>query len=85
MRIEALNATLVKYYEATQGNNYEILTNVDASVEVHIGCIRIVFVNKFVGDVMVSSSFTCTFGGLLYKCSKSKLKRIVCFSHFYTI
>lgn len=48
-----LTTKLVIYDDATKGDNYAVLTNVDTSVEVDIGCIRLVFLNKFVGDILV--------------------------------
>ncbi|VDI65829.1 vacuolar protein sorting-associated protein 13A/C, partial [Mytilus galloprovincialis] len=47
-----LTTKLVIYDDATKGDNYAVLTNVDTSVEVDIGCIRLVFLNKFVGDIL---------------------------------
>ncbi|XP_052084958.1 intermembrane lipid transfer protein VPS13A-like isoform X11 [Mytilus californianus] len=49
---KVLNTKLVIYDDATKGDNYAVLTNVDTSVEVDIGCIRLVFLNKFVGDIL---------------------------------
>ena len=51
---KVLNTKLIIYDDATKGDNYGILTNVDTSVEVDIGCIRLIFLNKFVSDILVS-------------------------------
>lgn len=56
---KVLNTKLMIYDDATKGDNYAILTNVDTSVEVDIGCIRLVFLNKFVGDVLVGIYSEC--------------------------
>jgi hypothetical protein len=40
---KVLNTKLIIYDDATKGDNYGILTNVDTSVEVDIGCIRLIF------------------------------------------
>ena len=49
---KVLNTKLIIYDDATKGDNYGILTNVDTSVEVDIGCIRLIFLNKFVSDIL---------------------------------
>ncbi|CAG2221758.1 VPS13A_C [Mytilus edulis] len=51
-RRKILTTKLVIYDDATKETIKPVLTNVDTSVEVDIGCIRLVFLNKFVGDIL---------------------------------
>ena len=42
------------YGEATEGEHYLDMERVDTSISLSFGCARIVFLNKFVTDVLVS-------------------------------
>nr|KAG5695914.1 hypothetical protein BaRGS_017352 [Batillaria attramentaria] len=49
---EVLKADVVVYNGGTEGEKYADMKCVDTSVSTEIGCIKIVFVNKFVNDLL---------------------------------
>ena len=51
---EVLNMKIVIYNGATEGENYSNMECVDTSVMLYLGCIRVVFLNKFVNGILVS-------------------------------
>lgn len=51
-----LTLDLAIYNNATEGEKYADMSCMDTSVNVTLGCIRLVFVNKFVNDLLVSIS-----------------------------
>lgn len=63
---EILNARCEIYDDATRGEKYSVLTNVDARVEIHIGCIKLIFVNTFFNDILVSFFFFLPMGLVAY-------------------
>lgn len=54
MDAEAWDANVKVYGEATEGHNYLDMNRVNTSVALTFGCARIVFLNKFIKDVLVS-------------------------------
>ena len=48
-----LQVALVIYNGATDGDKYSDMSCVDTSVDVTLGCIRLVFLNKFVQSLLV--------------------------------
>ena len=60
-----LKADVVVYNEGTEGEKYADMSCVDTSVHLEIGCIKVVFVNKFVNALLVSWIYVCLFLPLL--------------------
>lgn len=58
MDAEAWDAKVKVYGEATEGHNYLDMNRVNTSVALTFGCARIVFLNKFIMDVLVSCEFS---------------------------
>ena len=56
-----LKADVVVYDGGTEGDKYADMSCVDTSVDVEIGCIKVVFVNKFVTALLVGSAPVCVF------------------------
>lgn len=50
---------MVNYVDATDGDAYTDMDIVDTSVTLTVGCIQVIFVNKFVSSILVS---VLTFG-----------------------
>ena len=46
---------IVAYNDATEGENYKKMDIVDTSISLDTGTMKIVFLNKFVMDLLVSS------------------------------
>jgi vacuolar protein sorting-associated protein 13A/C len=51
---EVLKLDVTVYNGGTAGDKYGDMACVDTSVAVSLGCIRVVFLNKFVTDLLVS-------------------------------
>ncbi|XP_044135757.1 vacuolar protein sorting-associated protein 13C isoform X2 [Bufo gargarizans] len=49
---EVFNFNLILYPDATQGDSYKDVSKVDGKVSLRVGCMRIVFLNKFLASVM---------------------------------
>ena len=47
---------MINYTDATEGDAYLDMTKVDTSVSLTVGCIQVVFLNKFVSSILVRSS-----------------------------
>lgn len=45
---------MVNYVDATDGDAYTDMGIVDTSVTLTVGCIQVIFVNKFVSSILVS-------------------------------
>ncbi|KAM4036143.1 intermembrane lipid transfer protein VPS13C isoform 3-T3 [Anomaloglossus baeobatrachus] len=52
MEDEVFNFNLTLYLDATQGDSYKDVSKVDGKVSLRVGCIRIVFLNKFLTSLM---------------------------------
>lgn len=52
MEDEVFNFSLTLYPDATQGDSYKDVSKVDGKVSLRVGCIRIVFLNKFLASLM---------------------------------
>ncbi|KAM3927460.1 intermembrane lipid transfer protein VPS13C isoform 2-T2 [Leptodactylus fuscus] len=52
MEDEVFNFNLTLYPDATQGDSYKDVSKVDGKVSLKVGCIRIVFLNKFLVSLM---------------------------------
>ncbi|XP_066448424.1 intermembrane lipid transfer protein VPS13C isoform X2 [Eleutherodactylus coqui] len=52
MEDEVFNFNLTLYPDATQGDSYKDVSKVDGKVSLKVGCIRIVFLNKFLASLM---------------------------------
>lgn len=46
---------MVNYVDATDGDAYTDMQIVDTSVTLTVGCIQVIFVNKFVSSILVSA------------------------------
>ena len=53
MSEDAFDTKIVVFNDATTGAKYQDLLAVDTSLAVSVGCIRVIFLNKFVSEVMV--------------------------------
>lgn len=45
---------MVNYVDATDGDAYTDMQIVDSSVTLTVGCIQVIFLNKFVSSILVS-------------------------------
>ncbi|XP_056428779.1 intermembrane lipid transfer protein VPS13C isoform X2 [Hyla sarda] len=52
MEDEVFNFNLTLYPDATQGDSYKNVSKVDGNISLKVGCIRIVFLNKFLMSFM---------------------------------
>ncbi|XP_073508834.1 intermembrane lipid transfer protein VPS13C isoform X3 [Phyllobates terribilis] len=52
MEDEVFNFNMTLYPDATQGDSYNDVSKVDGKVSLRVGCIRIVFLNKFLASFM---------------------------------
>lgn len=50
---------MVNYADATDGDAYTDMEIVDTSVTLTVGCIQVIFLNKFVSSILVSV-LTCS-------------------------
>ena len=44
---------MVNYTDATEGDAYLDMSKVDTSVTLNVGCIQVIFLNKFVSSILV--------------------------------
>lgn len=79
MDAEAWDANVKVYGEATEGHNYLDMNRVNTSVALTFGCARIVFLNKFIKDVLVS------FTGLSVSPLQTGKKIVILLFYFYTL
>ncbi|XP_069621703.1 intermembrane lipid transfer protein VPS13C isoform X2 [Ranitomeya imitator] len=52
MEDEVFNFNMTLYPDATQGDSYKDVSKVDGKVSLRVGCIRIVFLNKFLASLV---------------------------------
>ncbi|XP_068131864.1 intermembrane lipid transfer protein VPS13C isoform X2 [Hyperolius riggenbachi] len=52
MEEEVFNFNLTLYPEATQGEAYKDVSKVDGKISLRVGCMKIVFLNKFLGSLL---------------------------------
>lgn len=57
---------MVNYVDATDGEAYTDMEIVDTSVTLTVGCIQVIFVNKFVSSILVSLLTFCE--PMIYLC-----------------
>jgi vacuolar protein sorting-associated protein 13A/C len=55
---DVFKATVVVHNGATEGSNYLNMRCVDTEVSLETGCMRVVFLNKFVQDLLVCCSLS---------------------------
>jgi len=53
---EVFDFRMVNYTDATEGDAYLDMTKVDTAVSLTVGCIQVVFLNKFVSSILVRGS-----------------------------
>lgn len=51
---EVFKADITVFNDATKGANYFDMQCVDTKVELNTGCMKVIFLNKFVQDMLVS-------------------------------
>jgi len=56
---EVFNADITLFENATTANNYMDMCCVDALFKLQTGCMKVVFLNSFVQDLLVCSHFLC--------------------------
>lgn len=73
---EVFSFRMVNFTNATDGDAYLDMSKVDTSVTLTVGCIQVIFLNKFVSSILVrithpktlntinTIQFTCVFGTL---------------------
>ena len=54
---EVFNAEMTLFDNATTGKNYLDMNRVDASFKLQTGCMRVIFLNRFVQDLLVCLFF----------------------------
>src|SRR6218665_3312008 len=52
---EVFKANIIVFNDATRGSNYSDMQCVDTKVALNTGCMKVVFLNKFVQDLLVSN------------------------------
>lgn len=50
---------MVNYTDATEGDAYLDMSKVDTSVTLTVGCIQVIFLNKFVSSILVRITHPC--------------------------
>jgi len=50
---EVFNADITLFDNATEGKNYLDMSGVDASFRLQTGCMKVIFLNRFVQDLLV--------------------------------
>lgn len=50
---------MVNYTDATEGDAYLDMSKVDTSVTLTVGCIQVIFLNKFVSSILVRITHLC--------------------------
>lgn len=54
---EVFDLRLVNHVDATEGDAYMNMNIVDTSVTLTVGCIQLIFLNKFLSTILVRLSF----------------------------
>ena len=54
-----LKSTVNIYNNATKGDNFNNMECVDMRVDLQTGCLKVIFLNKFISDLAVSSLPVC--------------------------
>lgn len=54
---EVFDFRMVNHVDATEGDAYTDMHIVDTSVTLTVGCIQVIFLNKFLSSILVSFSF----------------------------
>lgn len=57
---EVFDFRMVNHVDATEGDAYTDMHIVDTSVTLTVGCIQVIFLNKFVSSILVSVNFSFT-------------------------
>ncbi|XP_073689125.1 intermembrane lipid transfer protein VPS13A-like [Garra rufa] len=57
---EVFDFRMVNHVDATEGDAYTDMLIVDTSVALTVGCIQVIFLNKFMSSILVSVHLTCT-------------------------
>lgn len=57
---EVFRFNLDLYPDATEGDSYTDMSTVDGVVALHVGCIQIVYLHKFLMSLLVKSLFICS-------------------------
>lgn len=56
---EVFDFRMVNYTDATEGDAYLDMSQVDTGVTLTVGCIQLIFLNKFVSSILVRWMFSC--------------------------
>lgn len=56
---EVFDFRMVNYTDATEGDAYLDMSQVDTGVTLTVGCIQVIFLNKFVSSILVRCMFSC--------------------------
>jgi len=56
---EVFSADVTLHDNATAGKNYLDMNSVDASFKLQTGCMKVIFLNRFVQDLLVCFRFFC--------------------------
>lgn len=54
---EVFHFHMVNYTDATEGDAYLDMSNVDTTVTLSVGCIQVIFLNKFLSSILVRITF----------------------------
>lgn len=52
---EVFDFHMINHVDATEGDAYTDMSRVDTSVTLTVGCIQVVFLNKFISTILVSN------------------------------
>lgn len=53
---EVFDFHMLNYTDATEGDSYLDMSNVDTAVTLTVGCIQVIFLNKFLDSVLVRTN-----------------------------
>jgi len=74
---EVFNADITLFNNATAGNNYLDMSSVDASFRLQTGCMKVIFLNRFVQDLLVGFRFFALSGWIVLSFSGACFRFLV--------
>lgn len=73
---EVFDFRMVNYTDATEGDAYLDMSQVDTGVTLTVGCIQLIFLNKFVSSILVRWMLSCYNSALFFN-SRAELFGVV--------
>lgn len=66
---------MVNHVDATEGDTYKDMHIVDTSVTLTVGCIQVIFLNKFVSSMLVSFNFSFTTASTIFPIQRKLVEK----------